>query len=261
MSVSSFKPGKPEYFSGGTTPPSEVNSWLDVTKTYLYLSHTAPEEYIIAASSYLRKDARQWFSNWYRDVENPTWDQFEEAFKEEHYPVNYEDYLKDTYRTLKQTGNVNEYIQRFNRLRADLTSPFNNPEILLDHFIGGLEETLRSMVRVQQPSTLADAQRMASTMGARMAPIYQRPPRSNNFRNNYRGNYQHQREFRSRTAPFTDTQRVQQPNMGYAPMDLDAIQRNQLVCYYCQKAGHPMHKCPSVPPYKPEYSKNNENQY
>lgn len=32
-------------------------------------------------------------------------------------------------------------------------------------------------------------------------------------------------------------------------------QRRQLICYYCNEAGHRIRECPEIPPYKPKQPK------
>ena len=225
---------------------------------YLFLTEVAPEHHVYSAGSYLEDQADQWFNRWYHADDNPTWEDFAEAFKEEHYPVNYQKHLRDDLRDLKQTGSIDNYIRRFKDITAELNAPANDPITLRDHFISGLERKLRSAVDVHQPAELTEAIRIAETIGEDMEPSASRNYR---FSRNYNNRNNYQRNFHTQASPYTDTQRVRQPNLGYAPMDIDAIQRGPLICHYCHEAGHPMRRCPEIPPYNPKNSKNARNQY
>lgn len=264
MTINTFKPVRPPLFAGGTTPPTKIKSWLNKMERYLTLTEVAPEHHVYSAGSYLEDQADQWFTNWYRAEDNPTWEDFVEAFKEEHYPVNYDKHLRDDLRDIRQTRGIDDYIKRFKDLAAELNAPANDPIALRDHFISGLERKLRAAVDVHQPAELSEAMRIAESIGSNMEPNFSnnsRFPRYHNNRSNYQYNANSQRNYRPQTAPHTDTQRVRQPDLGYAPMDLDAIQRGPLVCHYCHEPGHPMRRCPEIPPFTPKNSKNARNQY
>lgn len=255
MTNNTFKPVRPPLFAGGTTPPTKIKSWLNKMERYLDLTEVAPEYHVYSAGSYLEDQADRWFSNWYRADDNLTWEDFVEAFKKEHYPVNYEKHLRNDLRDLKQTGDIGKYIQRFKEISSELNAPANDPITLRDHFISGLEKRLRAAVDVHEPTNLENAIRIAETIGDNMT--FNIPYNPHISRNNYGS----QTDTQPQTGPYNDLQRVEQPNLGYAPMDLDSLQRGQLICYYCNEAGHRIRECPEIPPYKPKQPKNYGNQY
>lgn len=124
-----------------------------------------------------------WYSLWSQEVRNPTWDEFEMAFKDEYYPLGDEDHMIDTYPT-----------------------PYHAP----------------------------------------------------NYRKKSQKKYQPQRDFSSQNKPYNNTQRTQQPNLDSASMrpspPKPRVVYSKLVCDYCNEVGHPLFKCPQIPPYNPKNS-------
>ena len=66
---------------------------------------------------------------------------------------------------MSQSGSVEQFVDQFTKM-SRRTTGFSH-ELLLNFFIGGLKESIRTDVRLQKPKTLYDAYELAKLFEAR----------------------------------------------------------------------------------------------
>jgi hypothetical protein len=128
---------------------------------------------------------------------------------------------------LSQKTSVNAYNHEFRTIMLEL--PNMDPATRLNYYQRGLKDSIRPLVAMQQPATVALAENMAERVDA--------------------ATY----KFQTRTPGFRPSQNYRSPG-GSAPMEIDAIgkltdaERERLRkiggCFRCRKPGHLARDCP-----------------
>ena len=105
--------GKPEYFTGDYK--SNPAAWLEQVEDYMGMIGTPSNQYSQFAISYLREQARVWYSSWSAEekVRNSDWYQFKETLLMRFRPVDAARTARIQLTTLKQTNSVASYNTAF----------------------------------------------------------------------------------------------------------------------------------------------------
>jgi hypothetical protein len=180
------------------------------------------------AGTFLKDHAAMWWQTTYYDIEE--WDDFVAGLRDQFQPVNSAKNARAQLDSLRQRTSVRIYNTEFRELVLQI--PHMHEEDRVHHYIKGLKPNVASLVAMQQPATLLQAQGLADT--ADTIQFQQLPRRS----------FGHQR---------TESPRNRPNYHGPAPMELDAIgkltddERERLRkiggCFRCRKTGHLARDC------------------
>ena len=153
-----LKPVKPDVFRGGR----RVASWLFTLEQYYMVMRIVSEEtQVLYATSLLRDTAADWWRGVTMAVraglQPPvhSWLEFKNRIIAHFQPIHEEDFARQHIRTLKQTGGVREYVNRFQTLILQI--PTMDERSKVDAFISGLKVDVRRWVKLQDPRTLEAA--------------------------------------------------------------------------------------------------------
>jgi hypothetical protein len=161
-----LKPIKPHKYNG-QRDHTIIETWINAVNAYFILSAaTAPYIYYTIVTL-LEGEAAVWFRYHYPEATatNLTWDVIRSAIRLYFVPVNHVRQLQGKYASLRQIGTVNEYTTRFSDTAmqlAELGMIMPN-QMLIGDYIRGLKPQTRLQVEIENPQTLNDAARIATT--------------------------------------------------------------------------------------------------
>ncbi|VFQ76049.1 unnamed protein product [Cuscuta campestris] len=120
--------------------------------------HLQTQKKVDLATIHLKGKAETWYSNYSQSKINVVWEEFIVdlcvRFKDDIY-----DNVVEEFNKLSQTCSLEEYIDKFEELKASLLQKRPNmpPEHFLDSFIAGLRPQVKPFVKAFAPSSLAKA--------------------------------------------------------------------------------------------------------
>jgi hypothetical protein len=208
----SLKPAKPSTFNGDRH--RNAQAWLWEMETYFEAINLVDPQRVLLAASQLRDDSIIWWKSISNSTETPiqTWSQFKEAFLAQYQPVEGAETARMALDGLKQRGPVSTYCNQFLNHRNHITRMTAEEELFL--FKKGLQDHIRTEVRMRQPKTLQQAMSMAM-----QADIETRGQRQQSWQNRGNANYTGARYQQPRMNVYP-AQVVQQP----VPMELGQVQ-------------------------------------
>ncbi|XP_050365571.1 uncharacterized protein LOC126784128 [Argentina anserina] len=136
----------------------DVVGWLAMAERYINAQHIPPEERVAAVAANFGPNPSLWMNFYEQRNPNPTWEQFVVAFMAHFGGGTITDY-KTALSHLLQTSSVDAFISEFTLLACRIPEWTNDD--FLSMFLGGLKPEIQHDVRLLDPRTLADAQRMA----------------------------------------------------------------------------------------------------
>ena len=142
-----------------------VRDWVEETENWLELSPCTPNQWIAIVGTELEKGASSWFCaekakmREGRRVNWLTWEMFTQEIIAAFSPITEEEQAQKLLKGLNQTGNVQNYVQRFRDLSLRIPSMSQVDEFAA--FIDGLKSTIWQQI-APHVSTLAEAQIMAA---------------------------------------------------------------------------------------------------
>ena len=107
----------PAKFTGKGLPT--VRDWVEETENWLELSPCTPDQWIAIAGTRLEKGASSWFHSVKakvrdgRRMEWANWPQFVQEITPAFSPITEEEQARKLLKALNQTGNVQNYVERF----------------------------------------------------------------------------------------------------------------------------------------------------
>ncbi|KAL6145651.1 hypothetical protein ACLB2K_056336 [Fragaria x ananassa] len=139
--------------------------WDGSAERYLRSQRIPPLEYIPTVTSHFRPDACMWMNSF--EERNPwaTWEQFSSAILE-HYGASSITDIQIVLACLEQTTTVDAFIVAFTKLSSRAYG-WTKAQ-LLPNFLGGLKPEICHDVQVMEPRTLAEAQRLARRLEAKL---------------------------------------------------------------------------------------------
>ncbi|KAK6132617.1 hypothetical protein DH2020_033647 [Rehmannia glutinosa] len=135
-------------------------SWILKCNGYFKLIPNIPDvQKVTLASMHFEGKAASWFQNYSQKFIGHTWNQFLEVVT-----TRFEE-LKESkiiveFNKLKKSGSYNEYVERFEELRACMMLINNleySEEYFIASFVSGLSEEVQSFLTMFEPSTLQQA--------------------------------------------------------------------------------------------------------
>jgi Ty3 transposon capsid-like protein/Zinc knuckle len=262
---SAVKVAKPDkYF--GARDPVVIDSWIRRMEGYLAMTGTKDEIKTEIASGYLQGTAFLWYQSAEKEWGKlpgtyVSWQTFSTALRANFQLPNAEMKYWMEWHRLKQTTSVSIYIARFKTIRMVLPIEDN---VAMDKFINGLKFETQMRVRLQEPTTLEDAMRIADKYDT-LRNQYQRTEINNNGSFLGRSTAKNGK-YRNTAGSWKPTFMTNgyEDNRG-TPMELDAFfsqnstptrfnnsntsrqsnsnNRSTMVCFYCGKQGHIQKDC------------------
>jgi hypothetical protein len=161
-----LKPIKPHKYNG-QRDHSIIETWINAVNAYFILSAaTAPYIYYTIVTL-LEGEAAVWFRYHYPETlaATLTWEVIRTAIRTYFVPVNHVRQLQGKYASLRQTGTVSEYTTKFSDIAMQLSeNGMVMPNLMLiGDYIRGLKPQTRLQVEIENPQTLNDAARIATT--------------------------------------------------------------------------------------------------
>lgn len=135
-----------------------VRVWIDNCETYFAFYQIAEGFMVSATALHLVGDAANWYQVWKLEVGWHDWTMLKMAIAGE-FEVNLRSLKMDELILLTQTGTVTEYRSKFNQLvyQIRLYDPSLSGSGLINHFVLGLKDELRSFVQAVHPTSITQA--------------------------------------------------------------------------------------------------------
>lgn len=141
---------------------SDSMEWLRDCEEYFDIYEVADRRRAAIAAMHLTGIPRSWYKSFMIGRDGVGWLEFSEAFIARFGELD-TDLVFEKFKKLQQTKSVEEYYDDFERCRGQLLKkiPSLTPEYFLENFVGGLQNEIRGMIRLLEPSSLAQALKLA----------------------------------------------------------------------------------------------------
>lgn len=153
----------PARYSGKGFPG--VAQWLEEVESWLALSPCIPTQWVEITGTRLEKGASTWFMAEKARIRNgqranwANWQEFRRELITTFAPQTDEEQARKSLKTLKQTGSVQNYLQRFRELQFRI--PTMSETDIFSAFMDGLKADVRKQIGIHV-HTLQEAQYLAS---------------------------------------------------------------------------------------------------
>ncbi len=178
--------GKPEFFSGDYK--SNPESWLNTIYEYMVLTNTPHHLYVSFAVTYLREQARVWWSSLTNEIriENQFWDAFTKLLLRKYRPVDQSRTSRIQLQTLKQINSVSSYNNVFSTIMQNIHDMSIADQ--LHYYLQGLKENIQIRLVTEEFGDLHTAMNAACRTDSL---LYRKNPivNSNNYNNARRNNF------------------------------------------------------------------------
>ena len=230
VQIRSWKPERPTTYKG--TKGESLEAWIFQVEQYCEILRTPAVERVPFAGTFLKEHAAMWWRCVHQEIrdqpEEEQWTQFTDKLRAQFQPINTRETARTRLDKLRQTTSVLIYNTTFREIILELPNMHVDDQI--HAYIKGLKSNIASLVAMQRPTTLLEAQTLADT--------------ADTIQFQYLG----RRNFEPQRNP-----RTQSNYNGPAPMDLDTIgkltneERERLRksggCFRCRRNGHLARDC------------------
>lgn len=154
---------------------ANLRSWVYKCDQFFEVDNTPSNTKVKIASVHLDGKALQWHQSYMKSRitrDPPTWEEYVRALSERFGTMIYDDPMAELV-SLKQTGNVQKYLDQFDELYNSLDLPDNHA---LSCFLAGLKPEISVMVRMLKPRNLQEAISLAKLQEQNL--IYNPKPNS-----------------------------------------------------------------------------------
>ncbi len=258
--------GKPEYFTGDFK--SNPETWIDQVYEFMLLTRIPPNAYVTFAATYMRDQARIWWSSMSQEdkIKNQDFYVFRKTLLEKYRPVNQQRTARTQLKTLKQLNSVTSYNNAF----SNVIQLINDMSLAdkLDNYLNGLKVQIQEKLITEEFTSLSDAMNAA----ARIDTLLYSKRNGNSFNPNYGNNNGFNKQKHGNQQAAAEVNNVQTWSMGptenngnqgsFSPMNevnatinsakltqLTSEQRDQLKregrCFKCRQYGHMVTTCPT----------------
>ena len=242
--------------------PAKLQNWLFEVKQFLHLAGLSENDKAKYVVSLLEGKAQTWWRNFSQtasgDLTRMDFEELEINLIEQFQDVDRELKLRRKLKNLRQERSVQQYVNEFRRVQLELGDQKLDDGAAQFEFLEGLKDGVRQQVLLGRPMSLEDTILLAERADA--AIMFNRQyhgggQRGRGFGGNNSGRDRRQQQHRRRGGYDPN-------NRGYAPMDLDSVERSgnnnnnnnnnrnrnnssrgRITCYHCGKPGHVKKNC------------------
>ncbi|XP_047339990.1 uncharacterized protein LOC124943536 [Impatiens glandulifera] len=153
-----FMTFKPAEFKGSTNPIVS-EEWVQSMETIFEFMQISEVERVMCATFMLRDDARIWWQGAKAalDLNRISWGEFKEVFYGKYFTLSTRNNLAREYLEIKQgDSSIADYVKRFERGKYFAPMVTDNASMELNHFLEGLNATIRRDVRLSNPSSMRE---------------------------------------------------------------------------------------------------------
>lgn len=255
--------GKPEYFTGDYK--SNPETWIDQVYEYMMLTKIPPQLYVTFAATYLRDQARIWWSSMSQEdkIKNSDFYIFKQTLLSKYRPVNQQRTARTQLKTLKQLNSVSSYNNAFSNI-IQLIHDMSLAD-KLDNYMNGLKIHIQEKLVTEEFTSLENAMNAA----ARIDTLLYNKRNGNSMNQNYNNNYSKPKHSMPQAAEVNNIQTWTMgpvehneytgspPPMNEMNTTVNAVkftkltpeQREQLKregrCFKCRQHGHMSNSCPT----------------
>jgi len=191
QSTIKVKARSPDAFDGSKSINPKL--WLQSMKRYLKLTNTPANLYASTTASYLSGTAAQWYEGellrHQYDEDQMSWDQFEGLFNLRFQPIAASQLSLTQLTEWKQTRSLEDYINGFSSISANIPIEAVSEESMVTFFINGLRPNIRNIVALKEPRNLQEAIHAAQRFGDFKVAQCFGEVTDNNNRSNPQSNY------------------------------------------------------------------------
>ena len=279
--------GKPEFFNGDLK--GDPLSWLDQVREYMSLTLVPPPLQVSFAVTYLREQARIWWSSLPENekMRNCDFVTFSSTLLARFRPVDSARIARTQLNGLKQLGSVTDYNARFIRLMQMIHDM--SPADQVYHYLEGLKSNIHDRLVTTEFTSVATAMVAASRVDQLIyntskknssIPFNNRNNQlnQNNWNNNRKSNSTAQpievNYLNANVAPYSyfNSSELTDSNDVLGDMNLNFVRLQKLTpeereqcrregrCFKCRNRGHMANACPAGKGnFNPPNSNNNNN--
>ena len=171
--------GKPEFFHGDYK--SNPDTWIDQVYEYMMLTGIDPRMYVQFAATYLRDQARVWWSSMSTEdkIKIQDFNLFKQTLLAKYRPVNQQRTARTQLKSLKQINSVAAYNNAFSNV-IQLIHDMSLAD-KLDNYMNGLKYQIQEKLITEEFNSLSDAMNAAARIDTL---LYTRRNASNFTRDN-----------------------------------------------------------------------------
>lgn len=258
--------GKPEYFTGDFK--SNPDTWCDQVYEFMMLTNVPPQRYVQFAVTFLRDQARLWWSSMSQEdkIKNQDFYVFKKTLLAKYRPVDQQRTARTQLKTLKQITSVASYNNAFSNVIQLIHDMSVTDKI--ENYMHGLKFPIQDRLATEDFTSLDAAMNAA----ARIDTLVYNKRNGNNFNRDYNSNFNKPKHSIAQTAEVNNIQTwsmatsehneyaghsSQQPPMNEMNVNVNAVrftkltpeQREQLrregKCFKCRQHGHMSNTCPT----------------
>ncbi|XP_047309940.1 uncharacterized protein LOC124913401 [Impatiens glandulifera] len=153
-----FMTFKPAEFRSSTDPIIS-EEWVQSMETIFEFMQITEVERVRCATFMLKDDARIWWqgAKVALDLNNITWREFKEVFYGKYFTLSTRNKLEREFLEIKQgDSSIADYVKRFERGKYFAPVITDNASMELNHFLEGLNATIRRDVWLSNPSSMRE---------------------------------------------------------------------------------------------------------
>ncbi|XP_047333618.1 uncharacterized protein LOC124937402 [Impatiens glandulifera] len=156
--IEQFMSFKPADFKGSTDPIIS-KEWMQSMETIFEFMQITEAERVRCATFMLKDDARIWWqgAKVALDLNTITWREFKEVFYGKYFTLSTRNKLTREFLEIKQgDASIADYVKRFERGKYFAKIITGDATMELNHFLEGLNPTIRRDVRLSNPSSMRE---------------------------------------------------------------------------------------------------------
>ncbi|CAM8889632.1 unnamed protein product [Rhodiola kirilowii] len=141
-----------------TFSPTNPRYWIRKCEKYFAINEVDKGRKVELASLHLDEEAEIWFDGWSLQYRHANWPRFVEHLCQR-FGTRSSGNVVEEFNHLKQAGNVNDYIQKFEELMGMMIreNPNLSDRYFVYSFVGGLNDAIKSLVRTHNPESIGEA--------------------------------------------------------------------------------------------------------
>ncbi|XP_047342756.1 uncharacterized protein LOC124946233 [Impatiens glandulifera] len=143
----------------GSTDPLEAEEWLQSMETIFTFMQCSNSDQVKCASFMFKDDARIWWQGAKStlDLDAATWEEFNAVFYGKYFTLSTRNKLARKFLEIRLgDASIANYVKKFERGKYFAPMITGNADLELNHFLEGLNATIRRDVRISNASSLRE---------------------------------------------------------------------------------------------------------